>query len=489
MTRYVVRITVAVLGLVGLVSVLFGSVDVDESVFFLIGQEMRHGSLPYVDLWDHKGVPIYWLGYVASFFGSYSVLVGRLLSVALPLSGCVALLKALDVRLSRDLLLFVISMGLAASASVAYGMMTEQLEAAAVLWSLSLTLAALNCRTTSRRWLLMFGAGVLSGWGIAARLHVGVYLLALLGLTTFYAVRRRQPDRLVDGGFLFVGAMLSLALVGLWLYRAGLLQATYDVYLLGNVTYAQYYRPTLPRMAYALRDAVGPFLGLNAFFFIFGLPGLLLIPVRPHKRVALFAALGIALLLSVGTRMGQHPHYWTTAFWFLALGSAYALHSATMRRSDVGMNLFNLLFLAALLSIPVARQGVELILKGKDNNVAEELNIYAPQGSRLWIAGGPPGSKLYLDTHTRPGTRYIYTGGAAWLLFDADLALQDLIQYRPIIALGPVWYDGSEFRASVPIAMQEFLKVNYRHMGTIADEPTGLVLEVYQPKDSTFTQP
>ena len=39
------------------------NLHVDETFYFLVGQEMHHGAIPYVDIWDRKPVGlflIYW---------------------------------------------------------------------------------------------------------------------------------------------------------------------------------------------------------------------------------------------------------------------------------------------------------------------------------------------------------------------------------------------------------------------------------------------
>jgi hypothetical protein len=46
------------------------NMDSDEAFYFLVGQEMHHGALPYVDLWDRKPFGLFALFYLFAFFGS-----------------------------------------------------------------------------------------------------------------------------------------------------------------------------------------------------------------------------------------------------------------------------------------------------------------------------------------------------------------------------------------------------------------------------------
>ena len=58
----------------------------DSSVFLYIGREMLHGSVPYRDLFDHKGVVLYfieYLGYLIGFGNKIGVWIIELLNIFL----------------------------------------------------------------------------------------------------------------------------------------------------------------------------------------------------------------------------------------------------------------------------------------------------------------------------------------------------------------------------------------------------------------------
>ena len=56
----------------------------DSSVFLYIGREMLHGSVPYRDLFDHKGIVLYfieYLGYLIGFGNKIGVWIIELLNI------------------------------------------------------------------------------------------------------------------------------------------------------------------------------------------------------------------------------------------------------------------------------------------------------------------------------------------------------------------------------------------------------------------------
>lgn len=481
LTYYLEAIVIG-LGLIGFLSILFGLLTTDESVFYLIGREIRQGALPYQDLWDHKGPPIYLLTFIASFFGPATVQVGRLLAFAFPLFGCFGLLRMAGVANDWRLNLFTGCLGASVFASLGRGIMTEHLEAGAILWALAF-LVAIHTKEGGAVGRLSFLAGLSSGTAVIIRLPA----LIFVPIIASFFVLRLSPGRWRRGLlnlFLFTaGTVLPVGLVVILLKAAGLFDNMVNVYIGGNLAYA---RASIIPIAQAGRllfyQVVPGTIALNVLYLVLGLPGLWQIGRRIKARYLPFLFLLTAVVEALMVRFGFHSHYWSVMFWLLVPGAAYTLFgwlTNKIQRPNGGWQLsLGLLFLLAALP---ASQPLAARLQPEYQSVARDLGAYVQPGESLWV-GGTTGGALYFYTGAHPASNFIYTGAAAELAFEVEPLIASLEEKWPLVVIGPDWHDNGQFNSRMPIDLEDFLTVNYQFQEIIEDQATGKHYLVFEKK-------
>jgi len=429
---------------------------------------MRHGVLPYRDLWDHKGLPVYFLAYLASFFGPLYIQFGRILTFAFPLTGCLAFLRAIG-QMSRRLYLFSGCLGAAVLAALGQGMMTEQLEAGAILWALAFLIAIDSENDESKR-RPSFLAGLCIGTAVIIRLPA----LILLPVVALALIVRKPRRQLLSPVLFLAGAALPVGLTAVFLALTGLFDDMLAVYVQGSLAYARASQISLVQFGRLLLYQIAPnILAVNALYLLLGLPGLWQLGERMGSRFWPFLFLLMAATEALITRYGFFSHYWSVLFWLLVPGTAYILwhwQQQPAKRPQQGWSLsLGLLFLLAALP---AAQPLAARLQPEYRSVASELSQYVRPGDYLWV-GGTTGGRLYLYTNMRPAAPYFYTEAAAEFALDAQVVVEGLREKRPLIVIGPNWHKDGRLNEEVPAALGHYLTENYHLQAISQDEATG----------------
>lgn len=488
LSRWLLMMAITAVGTAGLASILLGLPDTDESVFLLVGREMRLGSLPYRDLWDHKGLPIYFIGYIASFFGTYYAQAGRLLALLLPLSGGLTLFRLLELRWSKTFSLIFLSLGMAVTTSIAQGMMTEQLEAGTILWALVFLLAAKKYEgpSSTKRAIFAVGGGIFIGIAICTRIPAIIYLVGAVLWFFAQAFTQRSLRHIFYSFLTVLGALFPvMAMVGL-LLDWGIWDDFLVVYLQGNLQYAQHNNLSLIEFAQQIRRTVMPhILAVHAAFFVLGFQGLEQISRKSPAALLLPWFAGLGLVEAMVTLGGRYPHYWASAFWLLAFASAYAIwryYQELKGQANIGHTM-GLIFLLTLLSMSASRPLFASLLYPRHTYLSAEISRDVKPGSRLWVAG-TTGGALYLYTNMRPGSRYIYTEAAARLALSPSKLIEDLRVYQPVIVASSKWYGVNGFDENLPGEVRQFLVANYVEDRIFQDPTTGQSYTLFTPRSS-----
>ncbi len=213
------------------------ALHVDESFYMLVGEMMRHGAVPYVDVWDRKPFGLFALYFLFSvlhegplgyqvaawlFAAATAFVIHR---IALRFAGPLGSLLAAFVYLAALGGL----MGMGGQAPVFYNLF--------VAIAFALVIASIEPLNQGRLPVALYVA-MLSG-GIALTIkQTSVFELGYLGLFAVFAAARAGVPlrRLVPAtlGFILVG-LLPSAGIALWYAQAGHWQAFYDAMVTANL--------------------------------------------------------------------------------------------------------------------------------------------------------------------------------------------------------------------------------------------------------------
>jgi 4-amino-4-deoxy-L-arabinose transferase-like glycosyltransferase len=313
----------------------------DEGRIIISAMEMRHSGMGLVatydfhqDLWNTKPPLLIWL-----MTGSMAWLGPTEFALRLPSlisSLCTILLVMLFLRRITSSVPIAAFGGIALAVSVGFfgehGARTADYDALLCFFTTSylmLLFFALHRSPPPRRWLLLaglMGAGALLTKGVAGGVP-GTGLLLYLLLT-------HRWHRLFETPLYLAASLLAVAPVGLFLV---LREATVPGYL-----HAMIYNDVTGRFSEALDNHSGPpWYYLDATFikglFSLGTAALfspLALPLaRGRVRLAMIFALCIALgqLVSVTTSGTKLTHYYLSAYPFVAIAAALAVHTLLIR--------------------------------------------------------------------------------------------------------------------------------------------------------------
>ena len=373
----------------------------DAAVFTVLADGLRHGELPYRDLWDHKPPGIY-----ALFAAAQAVLPFAdawtavwLASVAITIGiGVTALRLAAGPRPLLSLAAALVAVFYVAVYPLALG--GGQTEPAAALFAMLALVAALARRPLT--------AGLLCGISVIFSFLAGpavVGILATVMLDARPAQRVREVTRFV-GGTLLIPAVTTAVIIA-----AGLGASALSAVVSYNGAYSNLNRARPPGAflydAYSLVLFVTPLL-------VLGVPPLLRALRKRWPAVRLGMALWVsvwAALVVVQSRL--EPHYAIAALPALVILAASTTPYGSGRgRRDVmaptavaaiavGLAMLGLLGLAARTGVPD---------KSRVEAVAGALREDAPPNATLFVWGNQP--TLYLASGLRPAAPYAY----AWPL-------------------------------------------------------------------------
>jgi 4-amino-4-deoxy-L-arabinose transferase-like glycosyltransferase len=399
---------------------VYGFLNVDEIEFSLIGQVVRHGGLPYVDVVEFKPPLLDLLFVPNALFGGLTFLPMRLIGLGWVFATCLLL-----GRTARE-----------AFGSEAAGRAATLLALLAGLCELPWTSSELLMNLPVAGALFFFTraersqgrsltdellCGLCAGLATLCK-HQAAIVLVAIGLSRLWGVLRGER-RLQLGNqlLLALGLLLPWALViGLYA-RLGHLGELYDWVVLRNLGYASKAKifswpRALGSTAVCLLATPLPWLlaarGAQATLLSRAAPSAEEAPARgPLQRTFLLLLLLTWLPVSAGGRF--YEHYFLQFVPPLALVAAPTLAALLERQAQLAPAARRALLLLALLPA-LAQVGYSFVRGGlgqypeqdsKCRQLAAFVQAQSSAGEQLFVWGHAP--QIYSLAQRRPGTRFL----------------------------------------------------------------------------------
>ncbi|HEY0957665.1 MAG TPA: hypothetical protein VGE05_00150 [Novosphingobium sp.] len=391
----------AILLLTGLLfrTVTFGdpNLHVDEAFYFLVGQEMHHGAIPYVDIWDRKPFGLFLIYYLIAAI-STSVVAYQIVSWLF--ASCTAMVINLIARrwagTQGGLLAGVCYIALLGPLE-GYGGQTPVFYNLFIACAAMLVFDALPQLQRGIPTWRIFAAMMLGGLAITVK-QTALFESGFLGLVVVYYMVRSGVSAvritLTIVACALLGALPTLTVAaGYW--WIGHWDAWWQAMVTSNLRKIKPSPLIMILDAFRMALRLYPFLGLAAV-------GMLAtdrdaMSKRDKRLVGLWIAFGVLGVLSV-------PYFYTHYALPLLVPLAVA-SSLMLGRRDVGV------FLAAMLLVfsmvlfsPFDRADRRLSIQTM-NRMAKAI-VHHDDGRGLLVYDGPP--YLYALAHKRPLTSLVF---------------------------------------------------------------------------------
>ena len=250
---------------------------VDVHCFFTVGRGIRHGMVPYLDLYEQKGPLIYFLYALAalvsedSFLGVF-IIEAVCFAFFLHYSGRIAEVLAGTRRL-YPITVAVMGLIVPLTPAFSHGGSAEELMLPVLAGGLYIVVRAMagERKLRPREGMLL---GVLTAAAFWSKYtFCGLFVGLAIGVMIWYFVRKWAADLAALIGFFLLGLLIpSLPLI-LWFAARGGLSAMWEAYILNNLgLYSQnirggHYDPPLQNLLNNLPWSIPAVLGLVLTFF------------------------------------------------------------------------------------------------------------------------------------------------------------------------------------------------------------------------------
>ena len=398
----------------------------DTSIFAYEGALVRHGAMPYVAFWDHKGPLIYLLN-----AAGLAISGGHLWGIWLVGLMTIWLAAALGYRAMRDafgapaaligLVFFCVALG-----GFETGTNTTEEYALPLAWASALVLVRW---AKSQRGTMAVGLalGVVGALAFLLRGNLaGAAAAAVLTIALELSRERRLAAlaQLAAGGF--VGAAIAGAPIVGWLARGGALRAFWDQAITYNLAYTQ-----ADFTQRALSAVAGVWLATATAPLLLPAAGLVACARRLHRSRArdqsrlmmMYALIWVVIELLLASISGRpYDHYFVmlvppmsllTAALVAELRSlspATALLHRRVRAPAIVATLFALVMLRPLVADLVLRARTTGLVPSRDSSqvvhAADYVRTHSAPDDRLLVWGLSGG--LYFLAQRPPATRYLF---------------------------------------------------------------------------------
>jgi hypothetical protein len=284
------------------VGIQFGVNETDPSFFLYLGFSFNNGSLPYVGIYDQKGMYIYTfeaLGYMLAGRNGVFTLLGlwcSIVSFALMMS-----VREMGAKKLGELLMGVTHMALIMAFK--YGNHTGDLLMPWVALPILFYLMAINRKKEGFFFLGSFLAGVQAAFGLTSRPTEAIWGLSFVVFYFIYWLRNEKNLNLLWNALLaIVGLVIPVGIYSLMAYQGGYLHEMFYATVIQNFSYVgnHVYGVTL---ADQILTAIGVAFFLCLFF-----------PIKKKRGldIALFFVTMAVLAGGVNIYIARFPHYWLT---------------------------------------------------------------------------------------------------------------------------------------------------------------------------------
>ena len=245
---------------------------VDVHCFFTVGRGIRHGMVPYLDLYEQKGPLVYFLYALAALISEKSFLGVFLMEAA-----CFAVFLHCSGRIAEEIsgtpwaypaAAALTGLAVPVTPAFSHGGSAEELMLPVLAFGLFTVIQSLNGdREPGRRQGVLLGAACAAAFW-SKYTFCGLFTGLALGVAVCHAVRKqfRELFRLMD--WFLLGFAIPTAVILLWFAARGALPEMLNAYIADNLSlYSQnirsgYYDPPIQNLLNNLPWSVPAVLGL-----------------------------------------------------------------------------------------------------------------------------------------------------------------------------------------------------------------------------------
>lgn len=308
----------------------------DANSYFSVGKALFNGKMPYRDVFDQKGMILYFL-YGLAYLVSHTTFAGVfLLEAALAAADLAGIFRILQLYVQRKTALFLAPVALAAafcSKSFYQGGSAEEICYPFLIWGLYLSLRYFRteypAKEMSRRSL--FVGGILAGIVANIKFTVLGFFFAWMMCAAFAFLARKDFFGAVKACLIF---LLGMALPFVpWLIYFGVQKGLYEWYFgyvyVNVFAYSNFNEqgPGLYERIYTLAKLLYWLIRENWIYFVFVITGVLWNTFgRGRKLLERLNLLALCFFLFLGIYVGgsELPYYALPLSVFTVLGAAFA---------------------------------------------------------------------------------------------------------------------------------------------------------------------
>lgn len=308
----------------------------DANSYFSVGKALFNGKMPYRDVFDQKGMYLYFL-YGLAYLVSHTTFAGVFLLegilAAFDLFGICRILMLYVKRGTALLLSPLVLAVIVSSRSFYWGGSAEEVCFPFLVWGLYLAMDYFKNRYPGEAMSggRIFAGGILAGMVANIKFTVLGFFFAWMMCVFFSFLVRKELVRGIKSCFVFLGGM-ALPFVPWLVYFAvrGGLYEWYWGYVYVNVfVYSNLNGegPTLFERVYTLSKILYWVIRTNIIYFIFIIPGMIWVIMGKRKEwLERFAPIALSFFLFLGIYVGgsELPYYAFPLAVFTVFGFALA---------------------------------------------------------------------------------------------------------------------------------------------------------------------
>jgi 4-amino-4-deoxy-L-arabinose transferase-like glycosyltransferase len=337
----------------------------DQGIYAVVARELRHGAMPYRDVFDFKP-PAIFLIYAAAqaLFGQayWGIRILEAASLVLSTAGLVILARRTFDSTRVGLVAGAIAAVLHVQLDFWHTGQPESFGACVVVWGLVCASFAWQAEQTSRSALWWWLCGVLSGIALLLKpplMGVGVVLAGSASLVALWRARGALGQgvwlRAVMPTFATgIGLVVPIALTVFWFRARGAWADLYDALFVFTPMYTKIGLQSGSFAELASKSVHAWFIGLSSLMSIGLVLSLLFLPTRRERWLVLAAWMGLAVLIAgISMQAKFFPYHWGATlplFGLLASHGYFRLARFAMRWGVLGTAIFAGLFLLVALS-------------------------------------------------------------------------------------------------------------------------------------------
>ncbi len=212
---------------------------IDSSVFLYIGRAMHNGAVPYKDLFDHKGIILYFIeyfGYLIGFGNSVGVWILELLNA---FATAYIFYRISKLFSKSDIVCYVTAFVVLFLSSLDFlegGNLTEEYALPWIALSLYLVTKFFITKEYKARYIILIGFAFAVVFFLRVNM-VGIWGALLLSVIIYFVKNNRFCEVFKCAGLFIAGCLIAVIPIIIYLLCNGALQSMIDYYFVFNFSY------------------------------------------------------------------------------------------------------------------------------------------------------------------------------------------------------------------------------------------------------------